>query len=1321
MSQVTTVWGPEAELWLRAQSFFVNNLTNRETHWEDPPGTAGCFVSGTLVFVDSTAGLEQVPIESISSGMRVLARANTGEFGIRSDETVALPVTKGAFIYGFNGEKPFFTSNHVFFTTTGLRALNPLLAKDENPWLDVGVLSIGDTLLWTTDGKSYELRQIRTFERQCMSAAGVVYGLHFREGLRSYHANGYLVALNYPELTVQRLLASLAKLPLRERVKAEVDLIKSKSLLTKTIGPVAVRALETALRTPHDKRAQVTPAPIDHRFPHASQHGCPSEPQPASRHHVPITQVIQSYDLKKPAGAQPSAGPSTLTLAHGIVMVDGKHVPRASLTAVGQVRWTRQLTTGEWEHGALHLAPDRLCGWGSTMVTDNPDPESQGAALPAPSNLTAAPVSGLSDRARTVEAVKPTPAAVSAVATGTLYHTKVGNTLYTNETASKADAEPEAERNSNYLDLRLTIKVSSLLRGTVYLPEIDKVWGDSTAYVTNCIPTPNGLSITVTMKQSALSSDELAAALHPKQLFTYLTATFDFNYHHFHGHVCYYDAQARGSEGKIVALHGTSTSHSETLSAAHAAATPMLVSSPGAYPVRLHSSPALSTANLANNASDVNLTDLATMDVPDDAELHENAMTQIKNTMYYTMPEDRLKTFFGMQRPADLDVRLSVNLPGDVRDFTRDKFGTAFLSQGLSSDGPAMPKFTPRDLTNLHYYWNGKGASCLSQAPEYATLTKIAAAVAFAKAVPRLATYLASPKGEKWADELFEALVGDPDALSGLFVTVVSGGKNLVMKHCYVMEALAPTKDYPKKLWDAILKESLRYNTQQPIKLDGIDKDLTSEIGKELVRKVLDDSTDMDKDLRAQLKTEIKNLQVAAGISADAAAVAVADGVCDSMMASCNDMLNLLKNKVGNTVTRMRQSWAEWSKQNPLKTKLPAVVMLAVQWYQAISVLANWSSLKSEERSVAVLTVVNLGAATMRELGDIGRLWTDPSLPLREAAEKQEMAYHKVSQEIEMTDIGKVRPNRGSAYQQIGENLAKESRAATVTERWNRFYQFSERFARITQAAVLIATSVQMGYALSDDIAAKQPAGVLVMDVLQLVITSIEALAGVGELVAWGLSIECAIITTIGTCCAVAGIVLAIVSLFIHRNPPAPPESEAEKFMDPDNPGQVFISALKAPPAPILKHQLATSQKGFVYSFEADGHDALVFNSVSLQLHIGADDDSALFTSAPSVTLDGSLAANMKANFTGPDPQGNFTVVLVSRTGIPATLKATDKLVVNLVGSVQTKAGRTSVAITEDTGTLDENKKDNPMFQFVINKLALPFGQWVVINESTGN
>ena len=105
-------------------------------------------------------------------------------------------------IFSADDEKPFFTAGHVFFTTTGLRALNPTLAMKENPWADIGRLSVGNIVMrLNRETKQYEQIIVQSISSEAMPDVKQVYGIHLREGRRSYHANGYLVAVNYPEVS----------------------------------------------------------------------------------------------------------------------------------------------------------------------------------------------------------------------------------------------------------------------------------------------------------------------------------------------------------------------------------------------------------------------------------------------------------------------------------------------------------------------------------------------------------------------------------------------------------------------------------------------------------------------------------------------------------------------------------------------------------------------------------------------------------------------------------------------------------------------------------------------------------------------------------------------------------------------------------------------------------------------------------------------------------------------------------------------------------------------------------------------------------------
>lgn len=162
-------------------------------------------------------------IENLRENDWLVTDGEKHEFGLVSDEKVATPV-KSPLIHGFSKLRymsfgllsvldpnecplsdhgaPFFTAGHVFHTTTGRRAVDPNLAMKENPWLDVGRLSVGHVLYRISPGSSkYEEVPIESIHSQRMPEVEYVYGVHLREGRRRYHANGFLVAVNYPEVS----------------------------------------------------------------------------------------------------------------------------------------------------------------------------------------------------------------------------------------------------------------------------------------------------------------------------------------------------------------------------------------------------------------------------------------------------------------------------------------------------------------------------------------------------------------------------------------------------------------------------------------------------------------------------------------------------------------------------------------------------------------------------------------------------------------------------------------------------------------------------------------------------------------------------------------------------------------------------------------------------------------------------------------------------------------------------------------------------------------------------------------------------------------
>lgn len=291
-----------------------------------------------------------------------------------------MPATSGQFrtkVYGINQTKPFFTAGHVFHTTTGLRAIDPKIALIENDWLEVGTLRIGDEVLrlpqdWNSSkassSMSYDVVTIESLPSE-LTASSHVYGLHLREGLRSYHANGFLVALNYPELTVQRLVKHLYGLPFAKLQTYMEDMKKSESAISAALGHGVVNVVSQRMKAsnPLNPSAEIKTPSGDIR----------KKSRPANTAN-PLD-LVRSFRLR-PCGAG-HGDKSTVdghslpevTLVHGRVIIDGAICDRATISDA-TIRWSRQLSGGQHEHGLLKLDATSFLACGSLLLATDPNP-----------------------------------------------------------------------------------------------------------------------------------------------------------------------------------------------------------------------------------------------------------------------------------------------------------------------------------------------------------------------------------------------------------------------------------------------------------------------------------------------------------------------------------------------------------------------------------------------------------------------------------------------------------------------------------------------------------------------------------------------------------------------------------------------------------------------------------------------------------------------------------------------------------------------------------------------------------------------------------
>lgn len=294
-------------------------------------------------------------------------------------------------------EPLFFTPGHIFHTTSGLKAVNPIVAEMENHTVEVGRLAPGHILYrLSSDGKRYEQVLVKSIQIKQV-APTTVYGVHLRDGQRSYHANGYLVAVNYPEvckpLTVEqkgerlmrwamvqitvksiaKMLATFSK-DVRTNMLSQIDELKP--LFAKfgagAMGDVLRKEIKGIKRRP--TAASASPSHI-----HSNRRRNVTNLRKARRTfalHQNENVNVSNYKLP------------SLSIHDGIVSVNGEAQARGAIDKSNRhIRWTRPVPGHGYEHGYVDVNHHGLAGNGVVLLSSSGNLESLPAADSAASKF----------------------------------------------------------------------------------------------------------------------------------------------------------------------------------------------------------------------------------------------------------------------------------------------------------------------------------------------------------------------------------------------------------------------------------------------------------------------------------------------------------------------------------------------------------------------------------------------------------------------------------------------------------------------------------------------------------------------------------------------------------------------------------------------------------------------------------------------------------------------------------------------------------------------------------------------------------------------
>lgn len=246
-TETTTTYGAGVNDWLgahRGLGGFIVRPSSGNVETDTSGGGGCCFVQGTpILLADGTTKA----IEQVSAGDRVVSR--DGAVSERSPQDVIWPIAPHELIFGINELAPFFNASHPFMTKEGWKSMSPEASRRMNPDLEVGQLAEGDVLMQAEGGPPFTYREVRIdrITRALAGDLGQVHSLHLRQDNPGYHAHGFLVAVNYPQLREDHFVRAFQGVTEAEREYLATHFEALAPYLRRGLGPYVSEILRRSL------------------------------------------------------------------------------------------------------------------------------------------------------------------------------------------------------------------------------------------------------------------------------------------------------------------------------------------------------------------------------------------------------------------------------------------------------------------------------------------------------------------------------------------------------------------------------------------------------------------------------------------------------------------------------------------------------------------------------------------------------------------------------------------------------------------------------------------------------------------------------------------------------------------------------------------------------------------------------------------------------------------------------------------------------------------------------------------------------------------
>ena len=743
--------------------------------WTYTEYPGGCFLAGTVV---TSEGGNDVCIEDLQENDLILGRA--GNVGVISSEKAGVTLTNPTPAFGFNDDEPFFLSSHPFWSQDGWRAINPGVARDENDWLDIGQLNVGDYVCKakSINGQDieYEWVKIDRFTTKIYPAGTRFYGIHTREGPRSYHANKYLVMQNYPEITIQRVADRMAKLDKKTQQTVQKELNRIKPILKNVLGEAAGEAVSSLA----SKRV-------------VNELTKPSKPK---------SNIVLSKDFTLPPLAlkyetkNVSYGsykmPTLIMIHRRQLYVDKKFVKEMLISSEREVSWCRRVEDGLWEHGCLRLYDNNMAGSGFIALTKNKNDK---------------------------EALFQTEVKV---------HFKVAS--YTCEKSNEEIDRPDEDGVKRKVPLPrrpLTWKrCGSFEMGVVYNPDMHLWRAVDIGELGGRECLGGYIKLDESREQKLIVDIQVPPNYTKFTQHVKLLGTFDPLYQSFIGYCTEYDPEAANLSGKTYAWRGINDTwedydndelekaRQELLKGKVHRQANIGLSTCGAKleveetRCQVPSKMFLFLKDKVNNSLSTN--ELLTLTPPDSSTLHSDTFGLLEKCMKYKMSDEDRAAVFGDSKPILSGQEEAV--AEAHKEFIGTRFAHCYCMNALSRDENFEDRITEKQRNQLLYFFAGNDKDgCMSTDQDYRSANNDLARLAFIANCPRIQDYI-DDDGPGWAQKLYDELTDPGELITFALISEVDKDSAKIQKQAMVLYCLDPDRDLGLDFYNKVMLTKLQSN-----------------------------------------------------------------------------------------------------------------------------------------------------------------------------------------------------------------------------------------------------------------------------------------------------------------------------------------------------------------------------------------------------------------------------------------------------------------------------------------------------------------------------